>query len=308
VLLSSAQNITLRSMNLQNTAASAVRGIVVNNFTAQSLAFFNIGVGLDFNENVTGNANLTGVVSVTNSSFDTATSNFVSLLNFSGTISSFTFDNNTFANSPSNATDFLVWDSAAITSMSIKSNTFTNVGNTLSQNAIQVYLGRISLATSTPFVRVDLDSNVITGTNGTGIRLRVQDSNGTLQTKVTNNSVTGMTSSGFTQGIRIEAGTSTGDSTVCAQISGNTSVFSNGGLTGVSNGGIGLRRQTGSGGTNDTFGIVGLAAGTSTCPVSGAGTCAATPAVENFINAQNPSGNGGYLISSTAGFSSCTLP
>ena len=127
----------------------------------------------------------------------------------------------------------------------------------------------------TPFARVDVDSNVISGTNGTGIRLRVQDCNGTLQAKVTNNSVTGMTSSGFTQGIRVEAGTSTGDSTVCAQISGNTSVFSNGGLTGVSNGGIGLRRQTGTGGTNDTFGIVGLPAGSSTCPVSGATTCAA---------------------------------
>jgi hypothetical protein len=85
-------------------------------------------------------------------------------------------------------------------------------------------------------------------------------------------------------------------------------VFSNGGLTGVSNGGIGLRRQTGSGGTNDTFGIVGLPAGSSTCPVTGATNCTATPAVENYIIAQNPSGNGGYLISSTTGFSSCTLP
>lgn len=308
VLLSNAQNITLRAMNLTSISASAVRGIIVNNFTAQSLTFNSIGTGLDFDENVTGNANLTGVVSVTNSSFDTATSKFVSLLNFSGTISSFTFDNNTFANNSSNATDFLVWDSAAITSMSIKNNTFTNTGNTLSANAIQVYLGRVATATSTPFVRVDLDGNVITGTNGTGIRLRVQDCNGTLQTKVTNNSVSNMTSSGFTQGIRVESGTSTGDSTVCAQITGNSSVFSNGGLTGVTNGGIGLRRQSASGGLNDTFGIVGLPAGSSTCPVSGTTTCAATPAVESYVSGLNPSGNGTLLISATSGFSSCTLP
>ncbi len=77
---------------------------------------------------------------------------------------------------------------------------------------------------------------------------------------------------------------------MCLAISGNTSAGSGGTL------GVGLRKQGTVATTND-FGIAGLPGGST-----------ATPAVEAYVNTQNPNGGGTLLISATSGFSSCTLP
>jgi VCBS repeat-containing protein len=141
----------------------------------------------------------------------------------------------------------------------------------------------------TPNATVTITNNNVSFTEGQGILVTARDANGTLRAKIQNNTVAAPTA-GVRQGIRVDSGNATPGEheTVCLNITGNTSAGST-----VNALGIGLRRDsTGS----DVFGINGMAAVTS------------TPGVEAYVNANNPTGGGTLLISSTSGFSSCSLP
>ncbi len=299
--MSNALNVTLRSMTLQTITTAAVHGTGVSNFTAQGLTISGIGTGMDFDDGASGNANLTGIVSITGSAFSNATGGFFALKNFSGTISSLTIQDNSFTTSAGPGTEVTIFDSASVTSGAIKNNTYTAAGAGSANNAILVLLGRTISPASAPFARIDVEGNTTSGSNSSGIRLRAIDSNATLHTKVLNNSVTSMTSTGVEDGIFIGSGSATGDSTVCAQISGNQSVSVDGGF------GIALRRQSSTGGVNDIFGLVGGPTGSDACPRTGATNCAGSAAVVVFIDSQNTAGGGAGTISAATGFSTCTL-
>jgi hypothetical protein len=143
--------------------------------------------------------------------------------------------------------------------------------------------------TNTPVMTTSINSNNISQVDGNGILAVARDNgNGMLNVTIKNNTVAAPLT-GVRQGIRIDAGNSTGDNDVCLDISGNTSAPSVGQPAAL---GIGLRKQ-GTSTTVNAFGIEGMAA-------------TATPGIETFVNGQNPAGGGTLLISATSGFSNCS--
>jgi VCBS repeat-containing protein len=144
----------------------------------------------------------------------------------------------------------------------------------------------------TPDGTVTVSSNSISQTDGNGILFvgRGNASGSILRVKITNNTVAAPLA-GVRPGIRVDSGNAaSADDAVCLNISGNTSAGSGGSQ------GIGLRKQGTTATVND-FGIHGLPGGST-----------ATPAVETYVDSQNPAGGGTLLISATSGFSTCSNP
>ena len=106
--------------------------------------------------------------------------------------------------------------------------------------------------------------------------------------------------SGGRAGIRVDSGSAAGDTTLCLEISGNTTAGSTNSGTATTSPGINLRKQ-GTDPAVNTFGIEGMAA-------------TSTPGVENYVNSLNTSTSGTFgvggtaLLSATSGFSNCTAP
>ncbi|MEW5930387.1 MAG: Ig-like domain-containing protein [Gemmatimonadota bacterium] len=129
--------------------------------------------------------------------------------------------------------------------------------------------------------------NNVSQSDGVGIWAIARGSSQTLRVKLQNNTVAAPLS-GVRPGLRIDSGSAVGNTTVCANVSGNTSAGSGG------HQGIGIRKQ----GTNaavNTFGVHGMAATSS-------------PGVETYIAGLNPAGGGVLLLSATSGFTNCSLP
>jgi hypothetical protein len=170
------------------------------------------------------------------------------------------------------------------------SNNVIVANNTAGSAGIGGGTGVTFASTDTPSLTWIIAGNSISATDGNGILAVARGATGSLRLKIQNNTVAAPLS-GVRQGIRVDAGNagSLNDS-LCLNISGNTSAGS-GGTTG-----IGLRKQ-GTSTTINAFGINGL----SPSP-------AGTPAVENYVDAQNPAGGGTLLLSATTGFTACSNP
>lgn len=152
-----------------------------------------------------------------------------------------------------------------------------------------------------PDMTLTISNNQISAVDGNGILAVARNSSGILRAKITGNTVAAPLG-GVRPGIRVDSGTSSGNTTVCLNMSGNTSAGSGGTQ------GLGIRKQ-GTVTTTNAFGLHSLAGGTATpfvCP--GTAVPAGTPAVEAFVNCLNPAGNGTLLISASSGFTSCSLP
>jgi hypothetical protein len=124
-----------------------------------------------------------------------------------------------------------------------------------------------------------------------------------MTARVLNNQVAAPTATNSARaGIRVDSGSAEGDTTLCLEISGNTTAGSTNSGTATTSPGINLRKQ-GTDPAVNTFGIEGL----SPSP-------AGTPTVENLVNSQNTSTSGTFgvggtaLLSGTSGFTSCTAP
>jgi hypothetical protein len=148
-----------------------------------------------------------------------------------------------------------------------------------------------------------ISGNNVMGTDGPGIFPIVRDSGSTMTARVINNTVAApITTNAARAGIRADAGSAAGDTTLCLEISGNTTAGSTNSGTATTSPGINLRKQ-GTDPNVNTFGIEGL----SPSPTG-------TPNVENFVNSLNTStfgtfGVGGTaLLSAQTGFTSCTAP
>jgi hypothetical protein len=169
------------------------------------------------------------------------------------------------------------------------SNNVLVTNNTLGSPSIFLIATNSSgVATANPSLNVTANSNNISQSDGNGILAAVRASNGTMQAKIQSNTVAAPLT-GNRSGIRVDSGNSTGNATVCLNISGNTSAG-----VGLVPEGISLRKQ-GTVSTTNTFGINGMAA-------------TATPGIETYVNGLNPAGNNTLLVSATSGFSNCSLP
>ena len=148
-----------------------------------------------------------------------------------------------------------------------------------------------------------ISNNNVMGTDGPGIFPIVRDSGSTMFARVLNNTVAApITTNAARAGIRVDSGSATGDTTMCLEISGNTTSGSTNSATATTSPGINLRKQ-GTDPTINTFGIEGL----SPSPTG-------TPNVENFVNSLNTSTSGTFgvagtaLLSAQSGFTSCVAP
>jgi methionine-rich copper-binding protein CopC len=153
--------------------------------------------------------------------------------------------------------------------------------------ALQVDDGPAGLGTSAANYNTTITNNSVSNYEGNGIRVIARASLAILDATVNNNNV-GIPILGNRNAIRVDAGSATGDVTVCLAISGNTADGS-----GV-NAGIGLRKQGTVATTND-FGIVGLAPSPATAAQAQA-----------KVTADNPASVGGVDIISGDNFVSCT--
>jgi uncharacterized repeat protein (TIGR01451 family) len=137
----------------------------------------------------------------------------------------------------------------------------------------------------TPLLKLTVSNNTISGTNGNGILLAGRGTSGQADLTITNNNVAAPNDVGSfaTEGIRVDAGNaSSANDQVNLSISGNASAGQNGAS------GIGVRKQ-GTVATTNVFGLVGIPQN----PPSNTD-------VQNFINAQNPSGGGTDIISGSS--------
>nr|MDQ3822838.1 cadherin domain-containing protein [Actinomycetota bacterium] len=148
-----------------------------------------------------------------------------------------------------------------------------------------------------------ISGNSVSLTDGPGIFSIARGSDCTHTTRILNNTVAAPnTTNAARAGIRVDSGSAVGDTTLCLEISGNTTAGSTNTATVTTSPGINLRKQ-GTSTTVNTFGIEGL----SPSP-------AGSPTVENWVNSQNTSTAGNFgvggtaLLSATTGFTSCTAP
>ena len=148
-----------------------------------------------------------------------------------------------------------------------------------------------------------ISGNNVMGTDGPGIYAIVRDSGSTMTARVLNNTVAApITTNAARAGIRVDSGSAQGDTTLCLEISGNTTAGSTNTATSTTSPGINLRKQ-GTDTTVNTFGIEGL-----TPSPTG------TPTVENWVNSLNTSTSGTFgvggtaLLSAQTGFTSCVAP
>jgi hypothetical protein len=146
-----------------------------------------------------------------------------------------------------------------------------------------------------------ISGNNVMGTDGPGIFPIVRDSGSTMTARVLNNTVAApITTNAARAGIRVDSGSSEGDTTMCLELSGNTTAGSTNTATATTSPGINLRKQ-GTDPAVNTFGIEGMAA-------------TASPGVENYVNGLNTSTSGTFgtggtaLLSAASGFTNCTAP
>jgi hypothetical protein len=167
------------------------------------------------------------------------------------------------------------------------SNNVIVANNTFASAGLEIGADSTANMASSASYRATVTGNQVSQTDGVGIDAIARGSSDTLRVKMQNNTIAAPLT-GVRPGLRIDSGSSTGNTWVCANVSGNTSAGSGGTQ------GIGLRKQ----GTNaavNVFGVHGMSA-------------TSTPGVESYVASQNPAGSGVLLISATSGFGNCSFP
>lgn len=160
--------------------------------------------------------------------------------------------------------------------------------NTAGSAGVAVQADAGLAVTDAAVVSATLNDNNVSNNDGNGVRGIVRASAATLRLKAQNNVVTAPLVANR-NGVRVDSGSAAGDTTLCLNMSGNTSAGS-----GV-NQGLGVRKQGTVAGTNE-FGIHNL----SPSPANPAQTV-------TFLNAANPAGGGTDVISGD-NYLSCSLP
>jgi len=156
----------------------------------------------------------------------------------------------------------------------------------LGSSGISIGADRTFAVTDAPQLTATISNNKVSNTDGPGIFTVLRNSAAKGSIQVLNNTVAAPLSAGR-PGIRVDSGSSSGNTTLCLSITGNTSAGN-----GIQ--GIGLRKQGTSSSVN-VYGIVGMSA-------------TASPGVEAYVDSLNAAGGGTILLSASSGFTSCTMP
>ncbi len=293
--------INLQALGSVTTVANVTKATIANNVITN----FPSGAGiqaLGANANAAGPAGILGtpgsanVISITGNRI--AGQSAASRLGTNGILVAATgkgqanFDvssNGTVANPLANIAGFGIGVSVrgAVTVEANVTNNILAPNNTFASPAISVGADNLFGVTDAPDLTSTISNNTISQSDGNGILATVRNSNGIGRFKIQNNTVAAPLT-GVRPGIRVDSGTASGNTTVCLNMSGNTSAGSGGSQ------GLGLRKQ-GTVTTTNAFGVNGMVATSS-------------PGVETYINGLNPAGGGTLLISATSGFSNCSLP
>ncbi|HVF61353.1 MAG TPA: Ig-like domain-containing protein [Thermoanaerobaculia bacterium] len=160
-----------------------------------------------------------------------------------------------------------------------------------------------TVALDNAVVSATISGNNVSDTDGPGIFAIARGSDCSLTARILNNTAAAPdTTTAARAGIRVDSGSAAGDTTLCLEISGNTTAGSTNTATATTSPGINLRKQ-GTSTTVNIFGIEGLAPSPT-----------GTPNVENHVNSLNTSTSGTFgvngtaLLSGTSGFTSCVAP
>jgi VCBS repeat-containing protein len=193
----------------------------------------------------------------------------------------------------------------------VNNNAVDNNGPTVNAGsagiAVKADDGPAGLANTTGTSTISVNNNLVTNPDGFGIRGIVRSSNDTLNLKVQNNDV-GTPSAANREAIRIDGGSTNGNTRLCLNMSGNTGPIAGGTDNLVGSGvdaGIGLRKQ-GTVTTTNFFGINGITANPTNAQVQAyVGTGGPT-------NNHSADGSGGSVdgvdIISGSGYMTCSLP
>ena len=312
--------ITLIGSGLPNSAANITKATVANN----TITDFRAGVGVQVragNPNAlpapTGSAGTAGsatnVIAVTGNSMNGGNAGignqpdrfFTGGVSGNGGQGNFNVSNNGTAANRIQHIDCIAIEmqmDGPVTMTSTVQNNFINANSAVGCAGIAVGTDDPSdLGAGTHTTTIS--GNNVMGTDGPGIFPIVRDSGSTMTAKVLNNTVAApITTNAARAGIRVDSGSAQGDTTMCLEISGNTTAGSTNSGTSTTSPGINLRKQLPDP-TVNTFGIEGL----SPSPTG-------TPNVENWVNSQNTSTSGTFgvggtaLLSATQGFTSCNAP
>jgi hypothetical protein len=138
-----------------------------------------------------------------------------------------------------------------------------------------------------------IDGNNVSQTDGPGIYALARGSQCTLNTRITNNTVAApATTSAARAGIRVDSGSSAGDTTLCLDIHTNTTAGSTNTATSTTSPGINIRKQGTVQATNE-FGIEGLSPSPATAAQA-----------ESYVSSLNPgSASGTFGTTGTASLS-----
>ena len=158
---------------------------------------------------------------------------------------------------------------------------------------------------ASPVVRATITNNSISNTSGSGVRVLHRDSNGSLDLRLENNTITNVL--GNLAGIRVENGSSgsvTYNPTMCASIASNNAASGAVDGFGDKNAGINLYKGSASA-TTYKFGLTGLSPSPAT-----------NPQVEAHLTTLNPlsaTGLGFFAgrkvaVRTGSNYTSCTLP
>ena len=190
-----------------------------------------------------------------------------------------------------------------VTLTSSVQNNFINANSAVGCAGIAVGTDQQFAVTDAGTHTATISGNNVMGTDGPGIFPIVRNSASSMTVKVLNNTVAAPTATNAARaGIRVDSGSASGDTDLCLEMSGNTTAGSTNTGTSTTSPGINLRKQ-GTVTTVNSFGIEGL----SPSP-------AASPQVENYVNALNASTSGTFgtggtaLLSAMSGFTTCNAP
>jgi hypothetical protein len=220
----------------------------------------------------------------------------------------FNISNNGTVALPIKNIDGVVIELSAFGATNVTANVSNNVitaNNAVSSSGIGIGCDADSLTTTTDnaTLTTTITGNNVSQTDGPGIYALARNSSCTHVTRILNNTVAApATTTAARAGIRVDSGSASGNTTVCLEISGNTTGGSTNTATSTTSPGINLRKQGTVAATN-AFGIEGL----SPSPTG-------TPNVENHVNGMNTSSTGNFgvggtaLLSGTSGFVSCVAP
>lgn len=190
---------------------------------------------------------------------------------------------------------------AGTMSASINGN-FLSVNNGVASAGIGVGCDADSFVATTDNGTFTLivDSNNVSKTDGQGIFAIARNSNCTLNTRITSNTVAApATTSAARSGIQVSSGSAAGDVTVCSDIRLNTTAGSTNTATATTAPGISIRKQGTVQATNE-FGIEGLSPSPAT-----------SGQAEAFVSGQNPGsaagtfGTGGTASLSGNNYQTC---